>query len=126
MPSCLEPDSVKAEKYLNSLSRDAPIRLTASFKGDEVAVSDVKVLSDRCMQTELFLRHNEHLEGFHMGSPGHPALYGLTIGTFAAARRRTLALACARSRPSTARCFCTTVFSISGSFRIKAAGRTVC
>ena len=78
---CLERASVKVEVYLHELPKDASIRLTASYKGDVVAVSDAKVLTDRCVQTELFLRHNECLEGFHMWSPWHPALYDLAIET---------------------------------------------
>ena len=78
---CLERASLKAEVYLNELPKDGFIRLTASYQGDVVAVSDVKVLSDRCVQTELFLRHNERLEGFHMWWPNDPRLYDLTIET---------------------------------------------
>ena len=78
---CLERASVKVEVYLNELPKDASIRLTASYQGDVVAVSDVKVLSDRCVQTELFLRHNERLEGFHMWWPHDPRLYDLIIET---------------------------------------------
>ena len=78
---CLERASVKVEVYLNELPKDAQIKLTASYKGDVVAVSNVKVLSDRCVQTELFLRHNERLEGFHMWWPHDPRLYDLSIET---------------------------------------------
>ena len=78
---CLERASVKAEIYLNELPKDASIKLTASYKGDVVAMSELKVLSDRCVQTELFLRHNERLEGFHMWWPNDPRLYDLTIET---------------------------------------------
>lgn len=78
---CLERASIKVEVYLNELPKDAVIKLTAAYKGDVVAVSEVKVLSDRCVQTELFLRHNERLEGFHMWWPHDPRLYDLTIET---------------------------------------------
>ena len=78
---CLERASIKVEVYLNELPKDAAIKLTASYKGDVVAVSEVKVLSDRCVQTEMFLRHNERLEGFHMWWPHDPRLYDLTIET---------------------------------------------
>lgn len=78
---CLERASVKVEASLNELPQDAAIRLTASYQGDVVAQQEVRVLSDRFVQTELFLRHNECLEGFHMWSPGSPALYDLTIET---------------------------------------------
>ena len=81
---CLERSSVKVEVYLNELPKDAVIKLTASHRGDVVAVSEVKVLSDRCVQTELFLRHNERLEGFHMWWPHDPRLYDLTIETIVA------------------------------------------
>ena len=81
---CLERSSVKVEVSLNELPKDAVIKLTASYEGDVVAVSEVKVLSDRCVQTELFLRHNERLEGFHMWRPNDPRLYDLTIETIVA------------------------------------------
>ena len=78
---CLERASVKVEVYLNELPKDGAIRLTASYQDDVVAVSDVKVLTDRCVQTEHFLRHNERLEGIHMWWPHDPRLYDLTLET---------------------------------------------
>ncbi len=78
---CLERASVKVEVYLNELPRNASIRLTAAFNGSPVAASEVRVLSDRCVQTELFLCHNERLEGFYMWWPHDPKLYDLTIET---------------------------------------------
>lgn len=78
---CLERASLKVEVYLNELPKHAVIKLTASCKGDVVAVSEVKVLSDRCVQTEIFLRHNERLEGIYMWWPHAPHLYDLTIET---------------------------------------------
>lgn len=81
LTSCIERASVKVEVYLNELPKDAKIKLTASFKGDIVAESELTVLTDRCVQTELFLRHDEKLEGIHVWQPGAPNLYDLKIET---------------------------------------------
>ena len=78
---CLERGSLQVEITLNELPRNACLRLTASFEGDVVAEQSVRVLTDRCVRTELFLRHNERLEGFHMWWPDDPKLYDLTIET---------------------------------------------
>lgn len=80
---CLERGSVRAEITLNELPKNGRLHLTASFQGDIVAEQLVTVRTDRYVQTELFLRHDETLEGFHMWEPGDPALYDLTIETIA-------------------------------------------
>ncbi len=79
---CVENASVKVELDLNELPRDGKIRLTASFHEDIVAVQEVAVLTDRHIQTELYLRHNERLEGIHMWWPGaKDCLYDLKVET---------------------------------------------
>ena len=78
---CLEHGSLKVEISLNELPKNAYLHLTASFEGNVVAEQEVKVLSDRLVQTELFLRHEGKLEGFHAWSPATPALYDLIIET---------------------------------------------
>ncbi|MBE5786167.1 MAG: glycoside hydrolase family 2 [Clostridiales bacterium] len=77
----IETASLKAEISLNELPKNASLRLTASFKGDLVCSQEIKVTTDRLIQTELYLRHNERLEGIHMWWPHHPALYDLKIET---------------------------------------------
>ncbi len=77
----LERGSLRVEISLNELPRNAQLRLTASFQSDIVAKQEVTVLTDRFVQTELFLRHNEQLEGFHMWWPNDPKLYDLRIET---------------------------------------------
>lgn len=76
---CLERGSLQVEVMLNELPKHASIHLTASFEGHVVAEQRISVLTDRRVQTELFLRHNEQLEGFHMWWPHDPKLYDLTI-----------------------------------------------
>lgn len=83
LTSCLERASVKVEMSLNELPANGALHLTASFKGTVVAEQTVKIQTDRFVQTELFLRHDERLEGFHMWWPHDPALYDLTIETIA-------------------------------------------
>ena len=83
---CLERGSLQAEITLNELPRNACLRLTASFEGDVVAEQSARVLTDRRVQTELFLRHNEQLEGFHMWWPHDPKLYDLSIETMVEGR----------------------------------------
>lgn len=78
---CLERGSVRVEVTLNALPKDGAVRLTARYEDDLVARQEIAVTTDRYVQTELFLRHNGQLEGFHMWSPEHPALYDLTIET---------------------------------------------
>ncbi|MGN0971928.1 MAG: glycoside hydrolase family 2 protein [Aristaeellaceae bacterium] len=78
---CLERGSVKVEINLNELPRSASVRLTASYQGRVAAAQEVAVLSDRMVQTELFLCHNERLEGIHMWWPHDPCLYDLTVET---------------------------------------------
>lgn len=80
---CLERGSVKAEITLNELPKNGRLHLTASFHGNVVAEQRVTVRTDRFVQTEMFLRHDETLAGFHMWEPGNPALYDLTIETVA-------------------------------------------
>ncbi len=81
LTSCVERASIKVEISLNELPKNAAVRLTASFKGDLVAQQDVRVTTDRYVATEMFLRHNETLEGIHMWEPHDPALYDLSIET---------------------------------------------
>ena len=78
---CIETASIKVELSLNELPRDAKIRLTASFEGKVAGVQEVTVMTDRFLRTELYLRHDEKLEGIHMWWPHAPALYDLTIET---------------------------------------------
>ena len=79
----LETGSLKVEIELNELPRDGAIRLTASYHGGEEARQETRVTGDRFVQTELYLRHNETLEGIHQWRPGRPELYDLTIETVA-------------------------------------------
>lgn len=79
----IENGCVKAEITLNELPEDGVIRLTASFEGKVAAKQDVTVTTDRYVCTNLYLRHDETLEGFHMWSPEKPALYDLTVETLA-------------------------------------------
>ncbi len=78
---CLEHASVKVELTLNELPAQGAVRLKASFKGDVVACQEIALTTDRFVQTELYLRHNERLEGIHMWWPNSPALYDLSIET---------------------------------------------
>ena len=78
---CVEKGAVKVEITLNELPPEGSIRLTASFQGDPVARQEIAVTTDRFVQTELYLRHNEALEGIHLWCPESPALYDLTIET---------------------------------------------
>jgi len=77
----LDSASLKVEIELNELPREGAVRLKASFEGQLAAAQEIRVTGDRFVQTELYLRHNERLEGIHMWAPGHPALYDLTIET---------------------------------------------
>ena len=77
----IESASVKVELELNELPADGTIRLTASFRGEMTACQEIRLTTDRFVQTELYLNHNEWLEGIHMWSPGNPALYDLKIET---------------------------------------------
>ncbi len=79
---CVENASVKVELTLNELPEaPASVRLCASFDGGVVASQEVRLTTDRFVQTALYLRHNECLEGIHMWEPNHPALYDLSIET---------------------------------------------
>lgn len=78
---CMERASLKAEVSLNELPSNAQLHFTASFNGDVVAEQYVSVTTDRYVATELFLRHNECLEGIHMWEPHNPALYDLSVET---------------------------------------------
>ena len=75
----LEDVSLKVEVQLNELPRNAAIHLTAAYQGDVVARQEIAVTTDRFVQTQLFLRHNERLEGIHMWWPHDPRLYDLTV-----------------------------------------------
>ena len=77
----IESASLKVEISLNELPVNGTVRLTASYQGDLVARQEIAVTTDRYVQTDLYLRHNERLEGIHMWSPWNPALYDLTIET---------------------------------------------
>lgn len=77
----VETGSLKAEIELNELPPDGALRLTASYHGKIVARQTVQVTTDRFVQTELFLCHDETLEGIHMWRPGRPELYDLKIET---------------------------------------------
>ena len=78
---CLENGSLKAEISLNELPRSGSVRLTASFRGKTVARQETAVLSDRLVRTELFLGHDDTLEGIRLWSPEQPHLYDLIIET---------------------------------------------
>ena len=77
----IETSSLKVEVSLNELPKNGAVRLTASYKGDVVAAQTIDVTTDRFIQTVLYLRHNERLEGIHMWWPWNPALYDLKIET---------------------------------------------
>ena len=77
----IESASVKVEVELNEVPEKAAVRLTASYDGKTVARQEILATSDRLIQTELYLNHNEWLEGIHMWRPGNPALYDLRIET---------------------------------------------
>lgn len=79
----VETSSIKVELTLNELPCRGAVRLTASYQGDVVCRQEIAVTSDRYLQTELYLRHNERLEGIHMWWPHSPALYDLRIETLA-------------------------------------------
>lgn len=78
---CVERGSVKAEISLNEMPKNGQLHLCVSWKGETVAEQTVRVIKDRYVVTELFLCHNECLEGIHMWEPGNPALYDLSIET---------------------------------------------
>ncbi|MBE5768422.1 MAG: glycoside hydrolase family 2 [Clostridiales bacterium] len=78
---CIENASLKVEVTLNELPKGGAVRLTAAWKDDVVSRQEIAVTTDRFIQTEMYLRHNERLEGIHCWEPGHPALYDLRIET---------------------------------------------
>ena len=47
----------------------------------QLTMQEIAVTTDRFVQTDLYLRHNERLEGIHLWSPWNPALYDLIIET---------------------------------------------
>lgn len=77
----IETGSVKVEAELNALPPEGKLRLTARFKGKLTARQEVTVTSDRFVQTELYMNHDESLNGVHLWRPGNPALYDLTLET---------------------------------------------
>ena len=77
----IETGSVKVEAEWNELPVGGAARLTASFEGKTVACQEVRFTTDRFIQTEMYLNHDETLEGVHLWQPGHPALYDLKIET---------------------------------------------
>ena len=82
----IENGSLKVEIELNELPENGSVRLTASFRGQAVARQEIAVLSDRLVRTELFLAHDETLEGVRLWSPEEPNLYDLAIETLADGR----------------------------------------
>ena len=78
---CIERGSLKVEITLNELPANGSVRLSASMDGKPAARQEIAVTSDRYVQTELFLRHDETLEGFRLWRPDDPALYDLRIET---------------------------------------------
>lgn len=76
----IEKGSLKAEIDLNECPTGAAIRLTASFEGQLVARMEVSALQ-RHVPAEVYLAHDESLEGVHLWSPDWPCLYDLTIET---------------------------------------------
>lgn len=81
---CIERASVRVEMKLNQLPKDGEIRLTVAFEGTPAARQTVAVTTDRRICTEIFLRHDDRLEGIHLWYPGLPALYDLKIETLCA------------------------------------------
>lgn len=77
----IETGSVKVEAELNALPPEGKLRLTARYKGKLTARQEVTVTSDRFVQTELYMNHDETLNGVHLWRPGNPALYDLTLET---------------------------------------------
>ena len=77
----IETGSVKVEAELNALPPHGALRLTARYQGKVTAAQEVKITSDRFVQTELYMNHDETLEGIHLWRPGRPELYDLTIET---------------------------------------------
>ena len=77
----IETGSVKVEVEWNELPPDGSLRLTASFQGRPVARQEVYASTDRFIQTELFLNHDESLEGVRLWRPGCPELYDLRMET---------------------------------------------
>ena len=77
----IETGSVKVEAELNAIPPEGKLRLTARYKGKLVAGQEVTVTSDRFLQTELYMNHDETLNGVHLWRPGNPALYDLTLET---------------------------------------------
>ena len=73
--------SVGVEITLNRAPASGSVRLTASFGGSVVARQEVAVLKDRYVRTELFLGHDETVEGIRLWTPERPDLYDLTIET---------------------------------------------
>lgn len=81
LTSCIEQAFLKAEITLNELPQNGSVRLTAFYQGNLVAQQEIAVTTDRFVQTDLYLRHNERLDGIHLWSPWNPALYDLIIET---------------------------------------------
>ncbi|MBR3742970.1 MAG: beta galactosidase jelly roll domain-containing protein [Clostridia bacterium] len=77
----IETGSVKVEAELNAVPPRGKLRLTARYKDKATAQQEVTITSDRFIQTELYMNHDETLEGIHMWRPGNPALYDLTLET---------------------------------------------
>ncbi|MBR0229650.1 MAG: glycoside hydrolase family 2 [Clostridia bacterium] len=77
----IETGSVKVEAELNALPPEGKLRLTARYKGKLTARQEITMTSDRFVQTELYMNHDETLEGVHLWRPGSPALYDLTLET---------------------------------------------
>ena len=80
----IETGSVKVEAELNAIPPEGRLRLTARYKDKITARQEVTITSDRFIQTELYMNHDETLNGVHLWQPGNPALYDLTIETLSA------------------------------------------
>lgn len=80
---CIEKAALKAEITLNELPPRGAVRLSVYDQGKLAARQEISLTTDRYIQTELYLNHNECLEGVRLWSPGNPALYDLIIETLA-------------------------------------------
>lgn len=78
---CVEQGAIKAEITLNELPKNGHLRLTATFRGETVAEQTVRIGRERYVATQMYLGHDETLEGFHLWEPENPSLYDLSIET---------------------------------------------
>ena len=75
------PDEVTFSGGTGRVSITCP-RVTVE-DGAVTACQEIRTLSGRHIRTELYLNHDETLEGVRLWEPGNPALYDLTIETLA-------------------------------------------